>query len=326
MCGSHTRDELNIRFAWRVAFLSLALLLSAAGTQGISWSLQARGLLAQATAAIKELINPLPSPPAQFSNLTALCEVANSFEPSHYKAPFWARNPHVMTISASGDLEKMIRGDRLRDLPYWRERWTTPDGDWIDIDWCVSSNGSSEDSSSAEQDGTESNTAASADGFIVDSSSTDASTSANMCAAESTTSPAAHSYSAADAVPTAAVGSSSSSSSTGNMGGLKLPQFKLPPNIAAALSEKLSEAQAIAETLLSMGGLGLGAVPPVAPELGTTASGTLRFYKVSHFEVCLCEVQSQGSLANVLCSCLNYCMHIQHAAAREYTYTVSDCW
>jgi hypothetical protein len=287
MC-SHTRDELNIRFAWRVAFLSLALLLSAAGTQGISWSLQAKGVLAQATAAFKELINPLPSPPAQFSNLTALCEVANSFEPSNYKAPFWARNPHVMTISASGDLEKMIRGDRLRDLPYLRERWTTPDGDWIDIDWCVSSKGSSEDSSSAEQDDVETNTAASADGFTVDSSSsTDASSSANICAAASTTSPAAHSYSAADAVLTAAAvdtrSSSSSSSSSTSLGGLKLPQSKLPPNIAAALSDKLSEAQAIAEALFSMGGLGLGAVPPVAPELGTTTSGTLYYYH--------CEVQ-----------------------------------
>jgi hypothetical protein len=281
MC-SHTRDELNVRVAWRVAFLSLALLLSVAGTQGVSWSLQARGVLAQATAAFKELINPLPSPPAQFSNLTALCEVANSFEASHYKAPFWARNAHVMTISASGDLEKMIRGDRLRDLPYWRERWSTPDGDWIDIDWCISSKGSSDDSSSAEQDDVETSTDASADGFAADSSSTDASTSAAMCDAANTTSHAARSYSAADAALSGGaaatdISSSSGSSSTGSVGGLKLPQFKLPPNLAAALSDKLSEAQAIAEALLSMGGLGLGAVPPVAPELGTTASGSFAY-------------------------------------------------
>jgi len=46
-----------------------------------------------------------------------------------YRAPWWARNRHVNTIYAS------LAGKLLPLPPLRRERWDTPDGDFIDVDW-----------------------------------------------------------------------------------------------------------------------------------------------------------------------------------------------
>jgi len=44
-----------------------------------------------------------------------------------YRPPFWLRNGHIHTIFAS----KFLKTDFV---PYYRERWDTPDGDFIDVD------------------------------------------------------------------------------------------------------------------------------------------------------------------------------------------------
>jgi predicted alpha/beta-fold hydrolase len=63
------------------------------------------------------------------------CEqILLSFEPEKYEAPLWARNQHVNTIV----------GALFATPPkpqYRRERWNTPDGDFLDIDWLDSQAG-----------------------------------------------------------------------------------------------------------------------------------------------------------------------------------------
>jgi len=44
-----------------------------------------------------------------------------------YRAPGWLPGGHAQTI-----YPLLIRPD---PLPYHRERWETPDGDFIDLDW-----------------------------------------------------------------------------------------------------------------------------------------------------------------------------------------------
>ncbi|CAM9867746.1 unnamed protein product [Discosporangium mesarthrocarpum] len=68
------------------------------------------------------------------TDLAVLQAVAEDFEPRVYHPPFWARNSHMHTIVSSGDVERIVLGDR-EPLNYWRERWPTPDGDFVEIDW-----------------------------------------------------------------------------------------------------------------------------------------------------------------------------------------------
>src|SRR5690606_33403603 len=49
---------------------------------------------------------------------------------SPFVPPWWLRNPHVQTLYAAC----------LKPLPriaWRRERWPTPDGDFVDLDWLV---------------------------------------------------------------------------------------------------------------------------------------------------------------------------------------------
>lgn len=57
--------------------------------------------------------------------------ILTTYEPREYRAPFWARNQHVNTII----------GALFATPPkpeYRRERWSTPDGDFVDVDWLYS--------------------------------------------------------------------------------------------------------------------------------------------------------------------------------------------
>ena len=47
---------------------------------------------------------------------------------AHYRAPFWLPNPHLQTIVPALFARKP-------PVTYRRERWDTPDGDFIDLDW-----------------------------------------------------------------------------------------------------------------------------------------------------------------------------------------------
>src|ERR1700743_1300075 len=47
-----------------------------------------------------------------------------------YRAPLWLPNRHVQTIVPS------LFG-RRPDITFRRDRWDTPDGDFIDLDWVV---------------------------------------------------------------------------------------------------------------------------------------------------------------------------------------------
>ena len=47
--------------------------------------------------------------------------------PTPYRSPAWAMNPHVQTLAG-----KFLRPDLA--LPVVRERWATPDGDFLDVD------------------------------------------------------------------------------------------------------------------------------------------------------------------------------------------------
>lgn len=72
-----------------------------------------------------------------YRNLVSLREMVHAFEGSAYEAPFWAKNAHYHTILASGDAELLlgIRGNR--DVKYIRERWRSPDGDTISLDFAA---------------------------------------------------------------------------------------------------------------------------------------------------------------------------------------------
>ena len=52
----------------------------------------------------------------------------------NYVAPLWLPGGHLQTIWPA------LRGDReaAGRAPYRRERWTTPDGDFIELDWLAS--------------------------------------------------------------------------------------------------------------------------------------------------------------------------------------------
>ncbi|CAM9470624.1 unnamed protein product [Choristocarpus tenellus] len=61
--------------------------------------------------------------------------LANSFVPRKYKSPWWARNPHVSTIIGSGEVQRKFFGRGGPKVNYRRERWSTPDGDFLDVDF-----------------------------------------------------------------------------------------------------------------------------------------------------------------------------------------------
>ncbi|CAM9232937.1 unnamed protein product [Ascophyllum nodosum] len=60
--------------------------------------------------------------------------IAETFTPRKYRAPLWARNPHFSTVFGSGELQKKL-GNMGPQVTYRRERWDTPDGDFIDVDF-----------------------------------------------------------------------------------------------------------------------------------------------------------------------------------------------
>ncbi|CAM9861060.1 unnamed protein product [Ectocarpus sp. 4 AP-2014] len=68
------------------------------------------------------------------ANVSEMRDAVDSFVARDYIPPVWARNAHLHTIVASGDMEKKLLGDRA-PIGYWRERWPTSDGDFVDIDW-----------------------------------------------------------------------------------------------------------------------------------------------------------------------------------------------
>lgn len=54
-------------------------------------------------------------------------------EKSTYKPPLGLKNPHLLTI-----FPQVFR--RVKEVNYSRERIDTPDGDFIDLDWCANGN------------------------------------------------------------------------------------------------------------------------------------------------------------------------------------------
>ena len=48
--------------------------------------------------------------------------------PPPFRAPPWGTNPHVQTLAG-----KFLRPEPA--LPVRRERWITPDGDFLDVDF-----------------------------------------------------------------------------------------------------------------------------------------------------------------------------------------------
>lgn len=62
---------------------------------------------------------------------------------STYRPPAWLKNPHAQTIYASC----VARLPRVR---FRRERWETPDRDFIDLDWLVASRGAKQASAPAD--------------------------------------------------------------------------------------------------------------------------------------------------------------------------------
>jgi predicted alpha/beta-fold hydrolase len=67
-------------------------------------------------------MNPLVPPPA--------AATGSGIEP--YRPPAWLTNPHAQTIYASC----LARAPRVA---FSRERWDTPDGDFVDLDWLPAS-------------------------------------------------------------------------------------------------------------------------------------------------------------------------------------------
>ncbi|EKX30840.1 hypothetical protein GUITHDRAFT_149647, partial [Guillardia theta CCMP2712] len=72
--------------------------------------------------------SPSPSTLIPSSPATDMVQVLSSFPARTYRPPWWARQAHVNTIV----------GALFATPPtpsYERERWTTPDGDFVDIDF-----------------------------------------------------------------------------------------------------------------------------------------------------------------------------------------------
>ncbi|CAN0019810.1 unnamed protein product [Ectocarpus sp. 6 AP-2014] len=60
--------------------------------------------------------------------------VIDGFAPREYSAPWWAKNDHFSTIFGSGEIQKRF-GVKGPEVVYRRERWNTPDGDFLDVDF-----------------------------------------------------------------------------------------------------------------------------------------------------------------------------------------------
>jgi len=52
-----------------------------------------------------------------------------------YVAPWWLPGGHAQTIWPALGAHTALPGLHLEAVRYWRERWDTPDGDFIDLDW-----------------------------------------------------------------------------------------------------------------------------------------------------------------------------------------------
>jgi predicted alpha/beta-fold hydrolase len=62
-------------------------------------------------------------------------KIATSFQSRRYEPPFWAKNSHLHTILASGEVQRRFFG-RVKSVPkYRRERWATADDDFFDVDF-----------------------------------------------------------------------------------------------------------------------------------------------------------------------------------------------
>lgn len=63
------------------------------------------------------------------ADLSEMREVVETFEARDYKPPVWARNAHLHTIVASGDMEKKILGDRIASesfqKPLYQQQYTS---------------------------------------------------------------------------------------------------------------------------------------------------------------------------------------------------------
>jgi predicted alpha/beta-fold hydrolase len=62
------------------------------------------------------------TPPAKFS-------LSQGHDLNEFRASWWLQNPHVHTIYAA------LRGRFQKNHVYRRERWDTPDGDFVDVDF-----------------------------------------------------------------------------------------------------------------------------------------------------------------------------------------------
>src|SRR5690606_7100895 len=98
-----------------------------------------------AEGAGKFSISPAASRPLQRMRgrfaYTSLMTATRPFDPppqphanAPFRAPRWLRNPHLQTLYASCLA-------RLPRIAWQRERWTTPDGDFVDLDWLVPAEG-----------------------------------------------------------------------------------------------------------------------------------------------------------------------------------------
>ncbi|CAM9505020.1 unnamed protein product [Ectocarpus fasciculatus] len=68
------------------------------------------------------------------SSNSAAKGVIDGFAPRKYSAPWWAKNDHFSTIFGSGEIQKRF-GVKGPEVVYRRERWNTPDGDFLDVDF-----------------------------------------------------------------------------------------------------------------------------------------------------------------------------------------------
>src|SRR5271154_1192606 len=64
------------------------------------------------------------------SPATAVVAAVEASVDMFYRAPLWLPNSHVQTIVPA-------LFARLPAVAYRRERWDTPDGDFIELDWLV---------------------------------------------------------------------------------------------------------------------------------------------------------------------------------------------
>ncbi|CAN0041804.1 unnamed protein product [Pylaiella littoralis] len=113
----------------------IAVMTSAESSRGVAASPSTSIPATSATPPAAPAPAPAPAPAAaRETGGIVVKAIVDDFTPRKYIAPWWATNDHFSTIFGSGEIQKRF-GVKGPEVTYRRERWDTPDGDFLDVDF-----------------------------------------------------------------------------------------------------------------------------------------------------------------------------------------------